>query len=161
MSTSGADDEVRPKGSSVAQNDVGRVSSPGECRTREQEHGDFPPKALSVSPNLDRTRLRTRPHKVATEAGPLVCGLNYVLIRTEAVAIFGQRQEDCPSARKDVQILEGRTGARLRATPRWISVSRNLARGNYESVALPLSYPGGPNLWRTCERRATHFTTTC
>jgi hypothetical protein len=98
MSTSGMDDEVRPKGFSVVQNDVGRVSSPGECRAREQERGDFPPKALSVSPGIDRTRLRTLPRKVATEAGPLVCGLNYVLIRTEAVAIFGQRQDDCPSA---------------------------------------------------------------
>jgi hypothetical protein len=109
MSTSGMDDEVRPKGFSVVQNDVGRVSSPGECRAREQERGDFPPKALSVSLGIDRTRLRTLPRKVATEAGPLVCGLNYVLIRTEAVAIFGQRQDDCPSAREDVQTISHRS----------------------------------------------------
>jgi hypothetical protein len=37
---------------------------------------------------------------------------------------------------------ETRNGARLQTTLRWISVSRNLALGNYESVALPLSYSG-------------------
>jgi hypothetical protein len=33
----------------------------------------------------------------------LVYGLNYVLIHTGVAAIFGQRRDNCPSARNDVE----------------------------------------------------------
>jgi len=56
-------------------------------------------------------------------------------------------------------VLERRYDAGLLATPCWISVSCNPALGNYESVALPLSYPGVRDFPRTCEQNGNDFTT--